>query len=328
MWSPSSSHSPDPSPFHPKESGIPGKWRFIPQPLIQDLLIHSSQILHIFAVICVCHCDRKAMSFWQEVEMRRWVIGIGITVLAAGLGVGAAFGARELLKAYAPQIRQTILSKTDDSQTVESLPSHQGDRMPFGMGRGIGRMQSRGLQGGDNRMPNQVAPRGDRNSAAAITMDEAVQQAESLAVKIGSNVQVAEVMEFEKNFYAVLVEKDTGRGAVEILVDRYGRGTGLEPGPGMMWNFKYGPAMHRNASEATDNKLSLEEARQAAQDFLSARVSGATLNEGGYSFYGYYSFDYSVDGKTAGMLSVNGLTGEVWPHTWHGAFLSEKEMAK
>jgi hypothetical protein len=26
------------------------------------------------------------------------------------------------------------------------------------------------------------------------------------------------------------------------------------------------------------------------------------------------------------MLSVNGYTGQIWYHTWHGNFISEKEF--
>jgi len=33
-----------------------------------------------------------------------------------------------------------------------------------------------------------------------------------------------------------------------------------------------------------------------------------------------------VDGKMAGMLSVNGFSGDVWPHTWHGQFIEEAEF--
>jgi hypothetical protein len=37
-------------------------------------------------------------------------------------------------------------------------------------------------------------------------------------------------------------------------------------------------------------------------------------------------FDNSVDGRTAGMLSVHGETGEIRMDTWHGSSVAEKEM--
>ena len=94
-----------------------------------------------------------------------------------------------------------------------------------------------------------------------------------------------------------------------------------------MWNGKYG-SMHARQVQTGDNTVTLDQARQTAQAYLDKTHPGAKLNEGGYSFYGYYTFDYSVDGKTAGMLSVNGVTGQVWEHTWHGAFVAEKEMTQ
>jgi len=96
----------------------------------------------------------------------------------------------------------------------------------------------------------------------------------------------------------------------------------------MMWNLKYGAPMHRVEGSAAENTVTLEEARAAAQEFLDANLAGASLNADGTAYYGYYTFDFSEDGKVAGMLSVNGLTGQVWLHTWHGAFITEVEVAQ
>jgi hypothetical protein len=43
-------------------------------------------------------------------------------------------------------------------------------------------------------------------------------------------------------------------------------------------------------------------------------------------FYGYYTLDFSTNGKVVGMLSVNGYSGAVFLHTWHGTFIEELEM--
>jgi len=32
------------------------------------------------------------------------------------------------------------------------------------------------------------------------------------------------------------------------------------------------------------------------------------------------------DGKIYGMLSVNGYTGDVWYHSWHGYFIQEQDF--
>ena len=39
------------------------------------------------------------------------------------------------------------------------------------------------------------------------------------------------------------------------------------------------------------------------------------------TFSGYYTIHLTKDGIIAGMLSVNGYTGQIWYHTWHGAFI-------
>jgi hypothetical protein len=42
--------------------------------------------------------------------------------------------------------------------------------------------------------------------------------------------------------------------------------------------------------------------------------------------YGYYTGHLTKDGTSAGMLSVNGYTGPIWYHTWHGAFIRMKQV--
>jgi hypothetical protein len=195
--------------------------------------------------------------------------------------------------------------------------------MPWGTG-GLGGLREK-LQSRVEKMRERRSGRGSSERGDRISMEAAVQAAEDYALRLGSNFTVAEVMEFRYNFYAVILEKDTGRGALEVLIDPYSGTVRTEPGPNRMWNSKYGAPMHRSA-QALENALSIQEAREAAQKYLGQTYPGATLDEGGWTFYGYYTFDYSVDGKTAGMLSVNGTTGEIWEHTWHGAFVAEKEM--
>jgi hypothetical protein len=60
-----------------------------------------------------------------------------------------------------------------------------------------------------------------------------------------------------------------------------------------------------------------------AQKYLDVNISGATAAIDPTQFYGYYTLDFEKDGKVAGMLSVNGYSGQVFLHTWHGAFIEE-----
>jgi hypothetical protein len=263
--------------------------------------------------------------------MRKWIIGAGVTIAALALGVGAAYGGSQLIKTYRPQIREAIQNVRGNLPSGKtSLP--ETGRVPDlngfpGMRNGGGNGPMQGMRDRMEKLRDRVQDRRNRNSETRITLDQAVQAAQTYAAGLGANFSVAEVMEFERNFYAVILEKDSGRGAQEVLIDPYDGWVTPEPGPNMMWNLKYG-RMHAGSAQTGDNAVTLDQARQAAQEYLDPAHPGAKLNGSGYSFYGYYTFDYSVDGKTAGMLSVNGTTRQVWEHTWHGTFVAEKEMTQ
>jgi hypothetical protein len=185
--------------------------------------------------------------------------------------------------------------------------------------------------------------------AQPITFDKAVAAAQQYLTSYnnadpstgsGQVLKLAEVMEFDNNFYAVVTEKSTGNGAFELLVNRYTGYVHPEPGPNMMWNTRYGHMagqsgmmgmMGRMMGGAWNQQtgpltVTVEQARTAAQQWLDANQPGARLADDETQFPGYYTLDFLKDGKTAGMLSVNGYTGQVWYHTWHGNFISEQEF--
>ena len=165
----------------------------------------------------------------------------------------------------------------------------------------------------------------NRQAGQRITLEKALTLTNQYAARYGVNYRVAEVMEFSDNFYAAITEVDTGRGAFEVLIDLNSGAIGSEPGPNMMWNLKYGHMM-MSRTQAGDNTLTMEQARVLAQQTLDKSLPGAQAEATGRAFYGYYTFDYQVNGKIAGMLSVNGTTGDTWLHTWHGTFIDEKGM--
>jgi len=183
----------------------------------------------------------------------------------------------------------------------------------------------------------------------SITLDQAKQIAQQYLVSTGNqNLAIKEVMEFQNNFYIIYYEKDTGIGAFEMLIWKqtptYGMmsGGGMmwgghgtvgvitpEPGPNMMWNRKYGPMsngmMASGNQEPTKMTISNDRAEQLAQTYLNSNFSNAKT-EMATEFYGYYTFDFTVNGRIYGMLSVNGYTGQVWYHSWHGDFIQEVEF--
>lgn len=137
------------------------------------------------------------------------------------------------------------------------------------------------------------------------------------------NLVVAEIMEFDLNFYALVKEKDSLKGAFELLVDPYRGFVGPEPGPNMMWNVKYGPMSWRNNAPDTMT-VSVAQARELAQKYLDGIGAGFSVEEKPDEFYGYYTAHILKGDKTVGMLSLNGYTGQVWFHSWHGAFRAEE----
>jgi hypothetical protein len=171
---------------------------------------------------------------------------------------------------------------------------------------------------------------GTSATGTPINIDAAVTAANQYVASLGNtNLTVTEVEEYTQNFYVLVKEKSTGIGAFELLVDKY---TGIvhpEMGPNMMWNTKYG--MHNSmmgwttTTQTTTMIVTVEQAKANAQQFLSTNYSGTTVGDVD-TFYGYYHIDVVSAGNTYGMLSVNGYTGQVWYHTWHGSFVQAVEL--
>ena len=67
-----------------------------------------------------------------------------------------------------------------------------------------------------------INPGSPDQSGTRFTIEDVQTKLESYLAD-DSNLELAEIMEFEQNFYAVVLEKDTGRGAMELLVDPYTR---------------------------------------------------------------------------------------------------------
>jgi hypothetical protein len=176
--------------------------------------------------------------------------------------------------------------------------------------------------------PNCAVALPSNSTGEPLTIQQAKDAVDRYVANLGySNLEVHEVMEFSRNFYALVRESDTGIGAMELLIDRGSGAVGPEYGPNMMWNAKYG--MHRRGmmgwmmgGRASGTvSVTPEEARQIAQRWLDTYRPGATPEQETDAFYGYYTIHTLKDGKIEGMLSVNGSQGEVWYHTWHGDFV-------
>jgi hypothetical protein len=178
---------------------------------------------------------------------------------------------------------------------------------------------------------------------AAITLDKAVDVAKTYLASLNNpDLAIDEVEEYTQNFYVLFYEKSTGIGAFEMLIDKYTGSIYPEMGPNMMWNTKYGTAQGITGGgmmggtsmggmmggygygTGTTMTITVDKAKTNAQRFLAANYPGTTVGSID-TFYGYYHADVLQAGNTYGMLSVNGYTGQVWYHTWHGAFVDAVE---
>ena len=74
------------------------------------------------------------------------------------------------------------------------------------------------------------------------------------------------------------------------------------------------------------NAVTNQEALELAQRWLDANRPGVTTEDHADPFYGYYTVHTMKDGQVEGMLSIHGPTGQVWYHTWHGAFVQQEEL--
>jgi len=169
------------------------------------------------------------------------------------------------------------------------------------------------------------------------TIDAAAERVRQVLAAWGDpDLALEEIMKFSNHFYAVVIGKNTGIGAFELLVAPSGA-VYPEPGPNMMWNTKYGhlagvlstcPGMSGAqgsgmmkmmggpgvGSAPSGAALTKDRARPLAAQYL-ARVLPGTVPDEGTAFYGYFTFDVERAGRPIGMLSVERVHGTgVVPH--------------
>ena len=169
------------------------------------------------------------------------------------------------------------------------------------------------------------------NTGTPLTITDAKTIAQNYVAALGNlDLTVKQIEEYSANFYVQVNEKSTGNGAFELLVNKYSGSIYPEMGPNMMWNTKYG--MMRGGilggiygTPTTTMTVTATQATANAQTYLNTYISGATTGDV-TTFYGYYTIEVLNGATTYGMLSVNGYTGQVWYHTWHGTFVAELQV--
>jgi hypothetical protein len=283
-------------------------------------------------------------------------IVLSALVFGAGLVVGRAnFGSTNFgpfPMTLAPESRAG-LGRNFTNQSYSMMGNSQNMMSGNGMmGNGYNMMGSNGMMGNGYNMMGWYA-NGSATYPTPLTIDQAKQAVESYLKGLNnSDLEIKEIMVFDNNAYARITEKSTGIGAMELLVDPSNLSVFPEYGPNMMWNLKYGhmsgngmmggtggmmggrgmtlaPAPragvggYNTAPGAVSATMTVtpEQALKAAQQYLDQQYPGYQTAEDADPFYGYYTIDILKDGQPTGMLSINGFSGQVFLHTWHGTFI-------
>lgn len=180
---------------------------------------------------------------------------------------------------------------------------------------------------------------GSTANGKPLTVDQAKQAVESYLKGLNnSDLELKEIMIFDNGAYARITEKSSGIGAMELLVNPSNLSVFPEYGPNMMWNQKYGLMSgvggmmgrvngmmggynNTAGSNSATMTVTSDQAIKIAQQYLDQQFPGYQADTNPDQFYGYFTIDILKDGKPTGMLSVNGSSGQVFLHTWHGTFI-------
>jgi hypothetical protein len=131
------------------------------------------------------------------------------------------------------------------------------------------------------------------------TLAAARSDAQQFANRLG--LRVDEVMQFQRNFYAKLVDS-SGNGATEVLVDPSSGVVSIEYGPAMMWNTRYG--MGRSAGSMMGSY---------GRGMMRGHVNGGGMmgdrSGGSSSTGGYGQGMMSGSGSSTGMMGGSGPAG-------------------
>jgi hypothetical protein len=188
------------------------------------------------------------------------------------------------------------------------------------------------------------------DNAQALTIDQAWQSAEKYVKDFwNAELQLTEVMELDNQFLRrsdgkkqrrprfrddgeQMDRSDRSRAGAEHDVEykiwahgirHDGRRHDGRSQYGLGWAAGYRPW----GNPGKEMPVNAAQAHTYAQQFLDVRLPGMKVETDADVFYGYYTIHVlNKDGSVYGMLGVNGYTGWVWYHEWHGKFIAMKEL--
>ncbi len=261
-----------------------------------------------------------------------------IIMIAAGiplvsiilLGAGFFFGRQYWAISGFPFGWMHVRFQSIQNDPSPQMPMVDGSRNSYGYGYGA--MES--------SMMNRFGARGIID-AAPVSIDDTKSALEEYLSLFDEELIIREIMIFNNHAYVQVVEEKTGIGAMELLIESCTYAVIPEFGPNMVWNTKYGMLnrdetlgmmglrMMRdgkisdlsNIDPSKEMLVSKEKAVEIAQEYLDSVFPGSEPAGHADQFYGYYTIHIENNGDVVGMLSVNGFTGQVFVHTWHGGLI-------
>ena len=112
-------------------------------------------------------------------------------------------------------------------------------------------------------------------NGSLVSLDQAGEIAKRYpAAQNNPDIELADLEEWEFNFYVEYKEKSTGTRAFQMLIDKYSGIVSPEMGPNMMWNTKYGMM----GTQPGSMTLTKEQAMVSAQQFLDFRLPGTKMD--------------------------------------------------
>ena len=246
--------------------------------------------------------------------MRRPVmIGVLVTavialVASAAVAVGVVGGG--------PSLGRSAVRGYGQGQGAGMMGGY-GQGQGAGMMGGYGQGQGAGISAG-SMMGSMGLVWLPGDGAAVSSIPAARARASTAAAPSG--LHPGEVMWFDNGFYVELKDS-AGQPATEVIVDPRTGSVSTEPGPAMMWNTSFGMI---RAGAGGAGPVDSTKARDIATSWLSANRAGTTVRAID-AYPGYFTIDFQRNGAVIGMMSVSAVSGAVWYHTWHGAFIAMQD---
>jgi hypothetical protein len=152
---------------------------------------------------------------------------------------------------------------------------------------------------------------------------------ESFLADLNPELKGGTIVDFGKEYYAEAVEKTTGVGAYEVIINRNTGAVYPAKGVNVDWNLKYSTVgtavtLQDEIADPPRSTISKAKAVEIAGQYLAEEQIELSLDDNARQFYGYYSLTALDAGKPVGILSVNGFNGRVVYRAWVSGVPSPK----